>query len=159
MMKLLLAFTFVLFSLSALAVDEKLAARYSKFRTQSTSSTPLKLDDGTFEELTQSPRDYAALILLTAIPSQYGCHLCRDFQPEFEILSRSWLSGDKKGDSRMVFATLDFPDGKSVFQKVWNCVNTFSVVGTSLNVFSYTADDATNGACLVLISANGGTKC
>jgi oligosaccharyltransferase complex subunit gamma len=49
---------------------------------------------------------------------RFGCMLCRDFQPEWDLLGKSWMKGDKNGATRLVFGTLDFVDGKNVFQSV-----------------------------------------
>ena len=104
-------------SLAAVAQGDS-AARFNKFLSKSLSTAPLKLDDATFTDITSSPRDYTAVVLLTAMPAQFGCHLCKDFQPEYDILGKSWVNGDRKGESRVLFGTLDFPDGKGTFQKV-----------------------------------------
>lgn len=103
---------------AALAKDKKAETTFSKYFSQSLSATPIKLEDSSFNELTASPRDYAAIVLLTAMPAQFGCQLCRQFQPEWDVLSKSWNRGDRKGNSRVIFGTLDFPDGKGTFQKV-----------------------------------------
>lgn len=116
-MKSHLVIQLFLLPLAVLAVNRE-TSRFGKLHTRSLSTAPLKLDDAAFEEITFAPRDYSALILLTAMPAQFGCQLCRQFQPEFDILSRSWISGDRKGDTRVLFGALDFPDGKSTFQKV-----------------------------------------
>jgi oligosaccharyltransferase complex subunit gamma len=34
------------------------------------------------------------------------------------LLAKSWTRGDKKGESRLVYGTLDFVDGKGTFQSV-----------------------------------------
>ncbi|KAH8671149.1 hypothetical protein BX600DRAFT_458429 [Xylariales sp. PMI_506] len=47
--------------------------------------------------------------------SRFGCTLCREFQPEWELLAKSWTKGDKKGESRLIFGTLDFNDGRETF--------------------------------------------
>ena len=106
------------FSFVVLAADKKTTTTFKKYHTKSLSSTPLKLDDASFAELTALPREFAIVVLLTAMPAQFGCQLCRQFQPEWDILAKSWVKGDKKGDSKVLYGTLDFPDGKGTFQKV-----------------------------------------
>lgn len=91
--------------------DDRFTEVYSK-------SLPVKLDDNSYQSLTTAPRDYAVAILLTALESRFGCTACRDFQPEWEVLARSWQKGDRSGESRMLFGTLDFMDGKGTFQSV-----------------------------------------
>ena len=94
-------------------------SRFRKYLSKSVSTSPLKLDDTSFSDLTSLPRDYAVVTLLTALPAQFGCQLCREFQPEFDVLAKSWINGDKNGESRVLFGTLDFPDGKATYQKVY----------------------------------------
>jgi len=81
-------------------------------------SGPVKLDDATYADLTKAPRDYSIAVLLTALDARFGCGLCNEFQPEWELLGRTWAKGDKKQESRLVFGTLDFADGKNTFQSV-----------------------------------------
>ncbi len=92
---------------------------FQTFHARQLASTPIKLDDKAYQQLVRTPRDHSAAILLTALDARYGCMLCRDFQPEFDLLSRSWTKGDKAGESRMIFATLDFSDGRDTFVSVW----------------------------------------
>lgn len=91
---------------------------YEDFHARSLSSSPLKLDDSLYAELTATPRNYSIVILLTALETQFGCQACRDVQPEWDLLAKSWVRGDKSGQSRLLFGTLDFADGKGTFQKV-----------------------------------------
>ena len=92
--------------------------KFQIYHSRSLLSTPLEIDDNTYENLTSATRDYSIAVLLTAIEAKYGCKLCRDFAPEWELVAKSWVRGDKKGDSRMLFSTLDFSNGKNIFQKV-----------------------------------------
>ncbi|KAK9418641.1 putative OST3/OST6 family protein [Seiridium unicorne] len=90
--------------------------RFDEFHTKATSSyAPAKLDDKSYKKLTSAPRDFTAAVLLTAMDSRFGCQLCREFQPEWDVLAKSWTKGDKKGESRLVFGTLDFADGRDTF--------------------------------------------
>lgn len=81
-------------------------------------SYPVKLEDQSLQRLSVAPREYGVAVLLTALEARFGCAACTEFQPEWEMLSKSWQKGDKKGDSRMIFGTLDFVDGKATFQMV-----------------------------------------
>lgn len=103
--------------LGALAASKANGAAYDKYRSQS-SSAPLDLDDASYTDLTSEPRDYSVAVLLTAQEAKYGCQLCRDFQPEWNLIAKSWNKGDKHGRSRLLFGTLDFGRGKAIFQKV-----------------------------------------
>ncbi|KAL2866350.1 OST3/OST6 family protein [Aspergillus lucknowensis] len=79
---------------------------------------PLQLDDSSYDDITAKPRDYYAAVILTAMEARFGCELCRDFQPEFDLIARSWNKGNKPDDTKLLFGTLDFNNGKSVFQKL-----------------------------------------
>ncbi|KAF1963614.1 hypothetical protein CC80DRAFT_433344 [Byssothecium circinans] len=104
-----------LLPLTALAAKKPSADRFNDFRSKSQSG-PLKLDDASYAQLTKAPRDYSVAVLLTALETRFGCQLCREFQPEWDLLGKSWAKGDKKGESRLLFGTLDFVDGKNTFQ-------------------------------------------
>ncbi len=91
---------------------------FERYQSQFLSSAPLKLDDAAYDELSVTPRNFSTVILLTALEARFGCKLCKEFQPEWDLLAKSWARGDKYGESRTVFGTLDFTDGKNTFQKV-----------------------------------------
>lgn len=103
---------------SALAAKKAPEDRFTKFHTKALSSSPLKLADPSFKDLTGAPRDYSVAVLLTALEARFGCQVCREFQPEWELLSKSWTRGDKAGESRLVFGTLDFSEGRDTFVSV-----------------------------------------
>ncbi|KAK1762367.1 OST3/OST6 family protein [Phialemonium atrogriseum] len=109
-----------LFSLSllaggSLAARKSTEDRFNEYHAKSLSSTPVKLGDASYKKLTSAPRDYSVAVLLTALEARFACHLCTEFQPEWELLSNSWTKGDKAGDSRLLFGTLDFSDGRDIF--------------------------------------------
>lgn len=109
-----------LLPLAALAAKKPASSvdKFETFHAKSLASPPLKLDDSKYSKLTVGPRDYSVAVLLTALESRFGCQLCREFQPEWDLLSKSWTKGDKKGNSRLIYGTLDFSDGKETFQSV-----------------------------------------
>ncbi|KAJ3561421.1 hypothetical protein NPX13_g8952 [Xylaria arbuscula] len=92
--------------------------RFETFHAQAVSSSPLKLTDSSYKKLTSAPRDYSVAVLLTALDAKYGCQLCGIFQPEWEILGKSWIKGDKKAESRLILSTLDFSDGREIFMSL-----------------------------------------
>lgn len=95
-------------------------SRFEEYHAASLSSTPIKLDDNSYEDLTSTKRNYTTVVLLTAQDARFGCQLCRDFEPEWDIIAKSWIKGDKRGGTRVLYGTLDFADGKETFQKVRN---------------------------------------
>lgn len=117
-MHLLKTLVVSLLPIAALAAKKPAVDTYERYYTKSLSSTPLKLDDSVYGKLTSAPRDYSVAVLLTALETRFGCQLCREFQPEWDLISKSWTKGDKQGESRLLFGTLDFMDGKGTFQAV-----------------------------------------
>lgn len=107
-----------LLPLLCVAAKSKTAGKFEHFHQKFTSNPPIKLDDASYDRLTAAPRDYTVAVLLTALEARFGCQLCRDFQPEWDVVGKSWVRGDKKGDARLLLGTLDFADGRGTFQKV-----------------------------------------
>lgn len=93
-------------------------AAKDRFADYNAKAFPLKMNDNQWDELTKAPRDYTVAVLLTAMDAKFGCGLCQEFQPDWEIMTKSWKNGDKKAESRVIFGTLDFEDGKNTFQSV-----------------------------------------
>ncbi|KAK3111744.1 oligosaccharyl transferase subunit ost3/OST6 [Teratosphaeriaceae sp. CCFEE 6253] len=120
-MKLLQLLTTALLPLSAFAA-KKSSSSSDRFQTsyakQLSNGGPLKLDDKIYADLTKTPRDYSVAVLLTALESRFGCNLCNEFQPDWELLAKQWTKGDKQGEGRLLFGTLDFADGKGTFQSL-----------------------------------------
>jgi len=100
---------------SVLVVSARKAPTTSAFDVYVKKSAPFTLDEQQYDELTSTPRDYYSAILLTALDAKYACGICREFQPEWDILGKSW---HKKKDHRVLFGTLDFDQGRNVFMKV-----------------------------------------
>lgn len=118
-MKLLALLTAALLPLTSLAAKKSTGDRFEKYHSKGLSASgSVKLDDNSYAELTKTPRDYSVAVLLTALEARFGCGLCNDFQPEWELLARTWTKGDKNGEGKLVFGTLDFVDGKNTFQSV-----------------------------------------
>lgn len=118
-MRWLQLLTASLLPFTALAAKKSSGDRFKDFRAKSLSTgAPVKLDDASYAQLTKAPRDYSVTVLLTALEQRFGCELCRQFQPEWDILGKSWTRGDKNADGRLLFGTLDFVDGKNTFQSV-----------------------------------------
>ncbi|KAL8942102.1 MAG: hypothetical protein Q9211_001541 [Gyalolechia sp. 1 TL-2023] len=102
-----------------MAAKAKTMDKFEQYHSKFISGlSPLKFDDTSYETLTATPRNYSVAVLLTALEARFGCQLCRDFQPEWDVVGRSWIRGNKKGDVRLLFGTLDFADGKGTFQKL-----------------------------------------
>lgn len=92
--------------------------KFQAFQALARSPAPIELDDSIYEDLTAKPRDYHVAVLLTAAEAKYGCQLCRDFQPEWDLLARTWNKGANHRETKLLFGTLDFNQGRNTFQKV-----------------------------------------
>lgn len=119
-MKILAVSLLATLPLLCLGATKAAQATFERYQTQFLSAAPLKLDDAAYDELSVVPRNYTTVVLLTALEARFGCKLCKDFQPEWDLLAKSWARGDRLGESRTIFGTLDFTDGKGTFQKVIN---------------------------------------
>lgn len=117
-MWLLKALTLSLLPSTTFSAKKSTGGEFGLYHSKSPSSTALQLDDKVYDDLTAAPRDYTAAVLLTALEARFGCQLCRDFQPEWDLIAKSWNKGDKGGLAPVVYGTLDFADGKATFQKV-----------------------------------------
>lgn len=105
--------------LSLAASNPSSSERFTTYHTKQLSTlSPIKLDDTSYADLLKTPRDYAVAILLTALEVKYQCGICREFQPEWDLLGKTWTKGDKEGESRVLFGTLDVKDGQRTFQAV-----------------------------------------
>ncbi|KAJ5121192.1 uncharacterized protein N7515_009153 [Penicillium bovifimosum] len=91
--------------------------KFAKYHSLSRSG-PVDLDSSSYEDLISTPRDYYAVVILTATDVRFGCLLCRDFESEWDLIARSWNKGTKPEELKVVFGTLDFDNGKAVFQKL-----------------------------------------
>jgi len=149
-MRLLSIATALLLPLSVFAAKKSPADKFADYNAKQLSrGGPLKLDDSSYSKLTAAPRDYSVAVLLTALEPKFGCGICHEFQPEWEVLGKSWSKGDKKTESRLVFGTLDFSDGKGTFQSVRETAGTDEYCYLT----KATAHDA-DCACSVLLSSN-----
>ncbi|KKK24432.1 hypothetical protein ARAM_001973 [Aspergillus rambellii] len=118
-MKLL---TFILSLLSVISVAFAATPNADKFEKYQSLSrlAPIQLDDSTYNEITSTPRDYYAAVILTATDARFGCGLCREFQPDFDLIARSWNKGSKPDGLKLLFGALEFDKGKGTFQKAWD---------------------------------------
>jgi len=118
-MRLLQLATALLLPYTAFAARQSPADKFQQhYAKQVSQSGPVKLDDNSYSQLTAAPRNYSVAVLLTALDARFGCGLCHEFQPEWEILGKSWTKGDRNAESRLAFGTLDFLEGKGTFQSV-----------------------------------------
>lgn len=116
-MRVLRWFALAALSYTTLAAKKPSDSPYSNFVAKQ-SSSPIELDEQAYYDLTSTPRDYTAAIFLTARDAKFACTLCRATEPEWITVANSWRKADRKGDHRMIFASLDFVPGRKVFMQV-----------------------------------------
>ena len=117
-MRILFAFALTLFSAFGSTAAKGPAKTLEDFRSKFNASPPLKLDDNSYNTLTATPRNHTLVVLLTALEARFGCQLCKDFQPEWEILALSATKTSSLPENPSIYGTLDFVDGKATFQTV-----------------------------------------
>ncbi|WWC89728.1 uncharacterized protein L201_004653 [Kwoniella dendrophila CBS 6074] len=78
----------------------------------------IKLDSASYEELLASDREYSVSVVLTALPAQFKCQPCHDFDPSFHQVAASWKRKPKHVRNQHFFAQLDFADGQAVYQQL-----------------------------------------
>lgn len=105
-------------SLTAVSAKRVASNKFDTYFAKQASSAPFELNEKSYNELTATPRDYSVAVLLTARDAKYACGVCRDFDPEWSIVGRSWQKGDRNGGSRVLLSTLDFDQGRNIFMKV-----------------------------------------
>ena len=116
-MRLLNLLAVAALSVTALAAKKSSSVKFDTYFPKQ-YSRPTEIDEQAFNDLTATPRDYNLAVLLTARPAKYACQICKDFDPEWDIIGRSWSKGDKKGENRLLLTTLDFDHGRNIFMKV-----------------------------------------
>ncbi|KAF9052647.1 oligosaccharyl transferase subunit OST3/OST6 family [Panaeolus papilionaceus] len=78
----------------------------------------IKLDADTFDLLTSPKRTWSASVQLTALDPRRRCMPCKEFDPSFQAVAKAWSTVPQKARNEHFFATLDFDNGSSVFQKL-----------------------------------------
>jgi oligosaccharyltransferase complex subunit gamma len=78
----------------------------------------IKLDAETFDVLLDPKRTWSASVHLTAMDKRRGCHPCRAFEPSWTAVAKSWRRVPNEQRDQHFFATLDFEDGSTIFQRL-----------------------------------------
>ncbi|TDL27489.1 oligosaccharyl transferase subunit OST3/OST6 family [Rickenella mellea] len=78
----------------------------------------IKLDSRSWDLLTTSKRNWSATVQYTALDKNMKCTPCREFDPTFNTVAKTWMSVSKENRDQHFFATLDYKDGPDVFKKL-----------------------------------------
>ncbi|KAI8080263.1 uncharacterized protein B0P05DRAFT_540620 [Gilbertella persicaria] len=76
----------------------------------------IKLNSNTYDRFTEGKRDYGIVVLLTALGPQFNCMPCREFDPEYTLVAKSFQNTRDKDN--LFFGHLDFQDGQAIYQKL-----------------------------------------
>ena len=118
-MRALILVAYSIWSSVQVTAKPRTSQAFPAYHSDYLSTPPLRLGDTSYDSLTAEPRNHTLIVLLTALDARFGCQLCKDFQPEWDILAKSSVKADPRGSNRVVYGTLDFADGKGTFQKVF----------------------------------------
>ncbi|CAG8565593.1 8009_t:CDS:2 [Diversispora eburnea] len=115
-------FIFLVFNIFLLVVchaaKPSLEAKVSALNQFSTNNKGVvELDSDLYDEFVAKPRNYSMIILLTAMEPQINCQPCKEFDPEFRLVAKSWQSS-RNEHSRLYFGILDFKKGREVYAKL-----------------------------------------
>ncbi|CAD6576916.1 MAG: oligosaccharyl transferase subunit ost3/OST6 [Tremellales sp. Tagirdzhanova-0007] len=108
------------FTLTLFLLPLSLASTSSHWSTLASRSKTgvIKLDAESYEELLATDRDYSVSVVLTALPAQFKCQPCHEFDPAFHRVADSWKRQSQHVRDQHFFAQLDFSDGQAVYQKL-----------------------------------------
>lgn len=112
------------FADAAVKARDGASAKHARMLKQAQAATDKILDVKglqEFEDLTGSPRNYSISMLLTAVDSGVQCGPCVSFQPSYVNLAKSHARLKGEAVNRHLFASLEFKNGKEVFQRVSGC--------------------------------------
>lgn len=104
--------------LSASALSSGVKVKKLEDRLSKDPRGPIRFDGALFEQATSKPRNYSVVVVLTALSPEHGCQLCKDFDSELRLAASAWAAAKTPG--RLFIGSLDFKDGREVFQKVGN---------------------------------------
>jgi hypothetical protein len=72
----------------AFVAGEDKLAKSSQLSTKSKSGV-IELTNDLYNDITTTPRNYTAIVMFTALDSKFGCMLCKEVQPEYELLAKA----------------------------------------------------------------------
>ncbi|KAI0054092.1 oligosaccharyl transferase subunit OST3/OST6 family [Auriscalpium vulgare] len=107
-----------LFALPAAIFAAKESTHDSLVKLAAQSGGIIKLNAQTYDLLTSPTRDWSASIQFTALDKRRRCSPCREFDPAWTAVAKAWSTVPKETRDNHFFATLDFDDGTTVFQKL-----------------------------------------
>ena len=117
-------------------VSAALEAEHDKLvKLAAAGSGVIQLDEATFDLLTHPKRTWSAAIQFTAMDNRRRCNPCRsvpslgslfrplilrfrEFGPAWDTVAKAWVKTPTEHRDSHFFATIDFDNAQSVFQRV-----------------------------------------
>ncbi|KAI0273646.1 oligosaccharyl transferase subunit OST3/OST6 family [Gloeopeniophorella convolvens] len=109
---------FLLLALPAIALAAKESTHDKLVKLAAGNNGVIKLDAKSFDLLTAPKRDWSASIHFTALDKRRRCGPCKEFEPSWVSVAKAWSKVPAAERDSHFFATLDFDDGQTVFQKL-----------------------------------------
>ncbi|KAL1728711.1 hypothetical protein EV714DRAFT_252376 [Schizophyllum commune] len=78
----------------------------------------IRLDDKTYDLLTAPQRNWSATVLFTAMDKRRRCGPCREFDPAWNAVAKSWKSVPEEQRDEHFFAVIDFDENPATFTKL-----------------------------------------
>ncbi|KAF8636581.1 hypothetical protein AX17_003392 [Amanita inopinata Kibby_2008] len=101
-----------------LALVSALSPRQQLIDLAAAGNGIINLDADTFDLLTAPKRNWSASIQLTALDPKRRCGPCREFDSSWNAVAAAWAHIPKEHRDNHFFATVDFDNGHTVFQKL-----------------------------------------
>ncbi|ODN88406.1 oligosaccharyltransferase complex subunit gamma [Cryptococcus wingfieldii CBS 7118] len=103
-------------AITALAAQDPVQ-KWSQLAAKSRDGV-IKLDSESYQDLLALDREYSVTVLLTALPAQFKCQPCHNFDPSFSQVADSWARLPRSARDQHFFAKLDFADGQAVYSQL-----------------------------------------
>ncbi|CAF3072868.1 unnamed protein product [Rotaria sp. Silwood2] len=102
--------------LNVLGQQDVLSEKIRQLTTWSLKKPVIRLNTERFNDYVKtSQRDYAMMIMFTALAPQRQCSICKQARDEFEIVAQSYRYSSAFSNS-LFFGMVDFDEGSDVFQ-------------------------------------------
>ena len=103
-------FTFVFTNVYGTSDDEKIRI----LSEMNTKKAVVMLTQDEFENLVKpSPRNFAVIVLVTALDASRGCQVCVAVHQEYELLAKSWVYAENHSD-KLFFVLIDVDYGNGI---------------------------------------------
>lgn len=107
-----------LLALPAIVLAAQDSPRQQLVKLAAKNNGVINLDAETFDLLTSPERDWSASIHFTALDKRRKCGPCKEFNPSWVAVAKSWSKVAPSERDSHFFATFDFEDNLATFKKL-----------------------------------------